>query len=164
MNDDARLERHVREFLRALNERYERDRFVDHRMAQVTRPIPLDTDDIRRYLSEFKTVLVDAIGDKYSRIATHGPAVLQLTDEPEITGRVSRMLALAEQEGRDAVKKIESLDDVTQHTDRMTGLRTLATFVGAQGRSLPRNRELDELTVELSAYCLTRFPPPDGAR
>ncbi|WP_186244058.1 hypothetical protein [Mycobacterium simulans] len=161
---DTQLETNVREFLRALNERLERDRFVKQRMQQVAHPAPLDIEDIRRYLSEFKTVLVEARGDKYTRIATYGGAILQLTDEPEITERVSKMLELAAQEDRDAIKKIESVDHVIQRTDHMTGLRTLFMFVAALGRSLPRNSQLDELTVELSAYCLTRFPPPDDAR
>lgn len=50
---DAQLEGHIREFLAALNERLERDRFVEQRMAHVARPAPLDVEDIRRYISEF---------------------------------------------------------------------------------------------------------------
>lgn len=76
---DAQLEGHIREFLAALNERLERDRFVEQRMAHVARPAPLDVEDIRRYISEFRAVLVDAIGDKYERIATHGPAISMST-------------------------------------------------------------------------------------
>ncbi|WP_239655403.1 hypothetical protein [Mycobacterium riyadhense] len=158
---DARLESHIREFLSALNERLERDQFVKQRMADVARPAPRDVEDFRRYISEFRAVLVEAIGDKYERIATHGPAILELTDEPEITERVPKMLGLAAQEGRDAIKKIESLDEITQRTDGVTGLKTLITFAVAQARIPRLNRQLNELTVELTIYCLRRFPPAE---
>jgi hypothetical protein len=151
---DAQLEGHIREFLRALNDRLARDAVIRQRMAEVKNPTLTDQQDLRRFLGQSKAVYAD-IGDIYRRIDTHGFATLKLTNDPEIVGWVEEMIGLAKVEAADLGKIFASLETASESPNIVSVGALLLTGFGA-GQS-----KVDELTLELTAYCLTRFPPSD---
>jgi hypothetical protein len=56
---------------------------------------------------------------------------------------------------------LTSTENAVNRTNLVT-LATLVVTVFAVGfRGLPRPSQLDELTLDLSVYCLVRFPPSD---
>ena len=154
---DTALETHIKEFLSALKPR---DRILQ-RLAELEKPDPRNPEDLQRYLDGLKTVYAHGLGDMYDRIGLHGSAICKSTDETEISERVEKMMALVAIESGDIAKILKSFENAANETNLVTVTALLLTLVTAGARGLPRQGELDELTLELSAYCLTRFPPTD---
>ena len=71
------METHLKEFLRALNERLPRDQMILQRMAEIEKPAPAGVEDLRRYLNDDKTVYAQNQGDMYERIASHGSGIFE---------------------------------------------------------------------------------------
>ncbi|HYB83226.1 MAG TPA: hypothetical protein VED43_16670 [Mycobacterium sp.] len=154
---DTALETHIKEFLSALKPRD----LILQRLAELEKPDPRNPEDLQRYLDGLKTVYAHGLGDMYDRIGLHGSAICKSTNETEITERVEKMMALAAIESGDIAKILKSFENAANETNLVTVTALLLTLVTAGARGLPRQGELDELTLELSAYCLTRFPPTD---
>ena len=85
---DADLETHIREFMRAVNERPEE--LIPKHIAEIEKPEPQDMEGFRRYVNELKRIYGQGLLDMYQRIASHGLAICELTDETEITERVQK--------------------------------------------------------------------------
>jgi hypothetical protein len=154
---DTALETHIREFLTALKP-WE---LIRQGLADLEQPDPHNPEDLQRYLDGLKTVYAHGLGGMYDRIGLHGSAICQSTNETEITARVEKMIALTAVDRGDVAKILESFENAANETNPVTVTALLLTLVAAGTRGLPRQDELDQLTLELSAYCLTRFPPPD---
>ncbi len=86
---DADLETHIREFLTAANTRP--DELLQKHLAEIEKPDPQDTEDLRRYINDLKRIYGQGLLDMYGRIASHGSAICELTDEIEITERVQKI-------------------------------------------------------------------------
>lgn len=159
---DAALEAQVRAFLGALDERLHRDEIIRERTAAIEVPTSDDPDALQQYLEQLTQVYAESLGGLYDRIAAHGQAICKLTDEPEITEGIRKMMALSAVESADIIKLLKS---AAAAADRKSLRNIAAVFVAsftAGARRLPRQAQLDRLTLDLTAYCLTRFPPPDG--
>jgi hypothetical protein len=158
---DAQLEAHIRALLGALNERLNRDEIIRQRMAALEQPADNDAAALQRYVDELTAIYAESLGGLYDRIASYGSTICSLTDETEITERVSQMMALAAVESHDVIKLLKS---VVNARNRKNLRNVAAVFVAGFTtglKSVPRQSQLDQLTLDLSAYCLTRFPPPD---
>jgi hypothetical protein len=158
---DTQLEAHIRALLGALNERLNRDEIIRERVATLEQPAQNDAAALQRYVDDLTAIYAESLGGLYDRIAAHGQAIGKLTVETEITERVNKMISLAAVESRDIVKLLKS---VVNAANRKNPITVAAVFVAGFTtglRSVPRQSQLDQLTLDLSAYCLTRFPPPD---
>lgn len=158
---DAALEAHIRALLSALDERLHRDEIIREGTAAIEQPTSDDPDALQRYLEQLTRVYADSLGGLYDRIAAHGHAICTLTEEPEITEGIRKMMALAAVESADIIKLLKSAANAA---DRKSLRNVAAVFVAGftiGARRLPRQAQLDRLTLDLTAYCLTRFPPPD---
>ena len=154
MTDDQ-LETHIKECLTALSERLTKDQAIRQRTSEIRKPQgPADT---RRYINEWKAAYDEQnFQEMYERIETHGTAVLQLTNEPEITTRIENMLRLAGVERNDLQDLLSTLDNATN----ILGFTVLfVSLLAAAIRGRPRQSQLDQLTLDLTTYCLVRFPP-----
>ena len=151
---DVKLEAHIKEFLDALNERLVRDRIIRERTAAIEQPTQQNLEDFQRYLNEYKTVYAENLAGLYDRIGAHGLAIRKLTDETEIRGRVEKMMRLAEVEGADVVKTLKSIENTTNTTNVLTITALVVRVLAAGSRGLPRQKQLDDLTLDLSVYCL----------
>jgi hypothetical protein len=160
MGDDTRdadLETHIKEFLRALNERP--DQLIRKQIAEIEKPDPQDMEDIRRYVNDLKRIYGQGLEDMYGRIASHGLAICELTDETEITERVEKMMTLLAVDGHDVPKVLASLEDAANELNLLTIVGLFQTLSGVGARGLPRQVQLDKLMLDLAEYCLIRFPP-----
>ena len=106
---DADLETHIKEFLRALDQRP--DELIGKHIAGIEKPDPQDMEDIRRYLNDLKRIYGQGLKDMYARIASHGLAICELTDETEITERVKKIITLVALDADDVPKILASLED-----------------------------------------------------
>jgi hypothetical protein len=159
LTDEQRLdelESHIREFLRALNERLPRDQMIRERTEQIARPAQGDTEDVRRYLNEYKAAYDEGLADMYERIDANGTAILALTDDVHITEPVQEMLRLAKVEVTDVRNLLAKIDNAKKPAGFIS---LLVTFLAAGFRGLPRQQKIEQATTDLSAYCLLRFPP-----
>jgi hypothetical protein len=156
---DADLETHITEFLKALNQRP--DELIDKHIAKIEKPDPEDMEDFRRYLNDLKEIYGRGLTDMYGRIASHGRAICELTDETEITERVEKMMALVAIDAGDVPKILATLEDAANEPNLRTVLGLFQTLLGASARGLPRQGQLAELLLDFTTYCLTRFPPTD---
>jgi len=162
MTDDTRnadLETHIKEFLRALNQRP--DELIQQHMAEIEKPDPQNMEDFRRYVNDLKRIYGQGLEDMYGRIASHGLAICELTDETEITERVEKMMTLVAVDADEVPKVLASLDDAANELNPRTIVGLFLTILGAGARGLPRQGQLDELMVDFTTYCLRRFPPSD---
>lgn len=158
---DAALEAHVRAFLSALDERLHRDEIIRERTAAIERPTSDDAHARRQYLEQLTRVYAESLGGLYDRIASHGQAICTLTDEPGITEGVRKMMELAAVESGDIIKLLKSAARAANRKNLRTVAAVFVAGFTAGARRLPRQTQLDQLTLDLTAYCLTRFPPPD---
>lgn len=160
MTDDmsgADLETHVKEFLQALNVRPEQ--LIQTHIAQIKKPEPQDVEDFRRYVYELKRVYGQGLEDMYQLITTHGLAICALTDEPEITEPVEKLVDLVAIEADDVPKVLASFDRAATEANLFSVLRLFQAIFDACARGLPIQTQRDELMLDFTSYCLTRFPP-----
>jgi hypothetical protein len=156
--DDADLETHINGFLAALGERPEE--LIPKHVAEIEQPNPQDTEDLRRYVNDLKTVYGQGLLDMYRRIESHGSAICGLTDEAEITERVKNIMTLVALDGADVPKIMASFEQAANQLNPLTIVRLFMTIQGASAGELPRQAQRDALILDLTTYCLTRFPPP----
>jgi hypothetical protein len=157
--DDADLEAHIQGFLTAVGERP--DELIPTRLAEIDQPNPRDAEDFRRYVGDLKRAYGLGLLDMYRRIESHGRAICALTAEAEITERVQQIMTLVAQDGEDVPKILASFDNAATQLDSLTILRLFTTIQGASVAGLPRQAQRDALILDLTTYCLARFPPPD---
>ncbi|HUB58291.1 MAG TPA: hypothetical protein VMB04_24380 [Mycobacterium sp.] len=157
--DDADLETHINGFLLAVGERPEE--LFPTRLATIAQPNPQDTEDLRRYVNELKTLYGQGLLDMYRRIESHGRAICELTDETEITERVQKIMALVALDGADVPKILASFEDAANQLNPLAIARLFMTIQGASAGGLPRQAQRDELILDFTTYCLTRFPPSE---
>jgi hypothetical protein len=154
---DADLETHIKEFLRALDQRP--DELIGNHIAGIEKPDPQDTEDFRRYFNDLKRICGQGLEDMYGRIASHGLAIRELTDDTEITERVEKMMTLVATDAGDVPKVLARLEDAANEPNPLTVVALFQTLLGAVARGLPGQAQLNELMVDLTTYCLRRFPP-----
>jgi len=157
--DDADLETHIRSFLTALGERPEE--LIPTRLAEIDQPNPRDAEDFRRYVGDLKRAYGLGLLDMYRRIESHGRAICALTAETEITERVQQIMTLVAQDGEDVPNIMASFDDAATRLNPPAIVRLFATIQRASVGGLPRQAQRDALILDLTTYCLARFPPPD---
>ena len=155
--DDADLETHINAFLMALGERPEE--LIPKHLAQIEQPNPRDAQDFRRYVNDLKMVYGQGLLDMYRRIESHGTAICELTDEAEITERVQKIMALVALDGEDVPRILASFQDAANQLNPLAIMRLFMTIQGASAGGVPRQAQRDALILDLTAYCLTRFPP-----
>jgi hypothetical protein len=157
--DDADLETHINAFLTALGERPEE--LIPKHLAQIEQPNPQDAQDFRRYVNDLKMVYGQGLLDMYRRIESHGTAICELTDEAEITERVQKIMALVALDGEDVPRILASFQDAANQLNPLAIMRLFMTIQGASAGGVPRQAQRDALILDLTAYCLTRFPPSE---
>ena len=155
--NDAELETHINGFLLALGERPEE--LIPTRLAEIEQPNPQDTEDLRRYVNELKALYGQGLLDMYRRIESHGRAICELTDETEIIERVQKIMTLVALDGADVPKILASFEDAANQLNPLAMARLFMTIQGASAGGLPRQAQRDELILDFTTYCLTRFPP-----
>ena len=159
----SQLQHHVTEFLRAINEMLEIAERYEARRRDIRRWRFLDTSDWGRYVSDENEVARDAeskmVGRRL-RLVHHGAVVLNdFPAEDEIVEQVSRLLKLDADEAtyfRRAFEKLSKAGD-------LAGFLALAQyrFETASERQV-RLTQIEKARVDLTAYCLLRFPPSQG--
>jgi hypothetical protein len=154
--DDADLEAHIRGFLAALGERPEE--LIPKHLAKIEQPNPRDAEDLRRYVNDLKTLYGQGLLDMYRRIESHGRAICGLTDEAEITDRVQKIMTLVALDGGDVPKILASFEEAANQLNPLAIVRLFMTIQGASAGELPRQAQRDALILDLTTYCLTRFP------
>jgi hypothetical protein len=154
----ADLETHIRQFLAAVNTRP--DELLQKHLAEVEKPDPQDTEDLRRYINDIKRVYGQGLLDMYGRIASHGSAICELTDETEITDRVQKITTLVALDRDDVPNILAAFEDAAKQLNRDAVVRLFLTIQAASVRGLPRQGQRDELVLDFTTYCLSRFPPP----
>jgi hypothetical protein len=158
---DTQLEAHIRALLGALNERVNRDEIIRKRIAALEPPAENDAAALQRYVDDLTAIYAESLGGLYDRIASHGRTICKLTDETEITERVGKMAELAAVESRDIIKLLKNVAAAANRKNLRNVAAVLVSGFTTGLRSVPRQSQLDQLTLDLTAYCLTRFPPPD---
>ena len=141
----------------ALGERPEE--LIPKHLAQIEQPNPQDAQDFRRYVNDLKMVYGQGLLDMYRRIESHGTAICELTDEAEITERVQKIMALVALDGEDVPRILASFQDAANQLNPLAIMRLFMTIQGASAGGVPRQAQRDALILDLTAYCLTRFPP-----
>ncbi|MDT7767515.1 MAG: hypothetical protein QOI30_503, partial [Mycobacterium sp.] len=116
-------------------------------------------EDFSRYVNDLKTTYGQGLEDMYRRIASHGLAICELTDEKEITEPVEKIMALAAVEGEDVPKMLAGFEDAASEPSLFSIMKLLQTISNACAREVPIQAERDDLTLDFTTYCLTRFPP-----
>lgn len=160
MTDDTRdadLENHIKEFLTAINERP--DQLIQKHIAGIKTPNPQDMDDFRRYVNDLKRIYGQGLGDMYRRIASHGLAICGLTNETGITEPVEKIMTLAAVESEDVPKLLAGFEEAASEPSLVSIMKLLETISNACAREVPIQAQRDELTLDFTTYCLTRFPP-----
>jgi hypothetical protein len=154
---DADLEAHIRGLLTALNERPEE--LIAKQFAEIEKPILQEAEDFRRYLNDLKGLYGQGLLDMYQRIASHGRAICELTDEPEITDRVQKLMTLVALDSNDVPKILASFADAANQLNPLAIVQLFTTIQSAAVGGLSRQAERDALILDLTTYCLGRFPP-----
>jgi hypothetical protein len=154
---DAELENHIKEFLRAISERP--DQLIQKHIAGIHSPDLQDMEGVTRYVNDLKRTYGEGLQDMYRRIASHGLAICDLTDETEITEPVEKIITLAAVEGEDVPKMLAGFDDAAREPSLVSVMNLLQTISDVCARGVPIQAQRDELTLDFTSYCLTRFPP-----
>ena len=160
MTDDTRdadLENHIKEFLTAINERP--DQLIQKHIAGIKTPNPQDMDDFRRYVNDLKRIYGQGLEDMYRRIASHGLAICGLTNETGITEPVEKIMTLAAVESEDVPKLLAGFEEAASEPSLVSIMKLLQTISNACAREVPIQAQRDELTLDVTTYCLMRFPP-----
>jgi hypothetical protein len=158
--DDADLETHINGFLAAVGQRPEE--LIPKHLAKIEQPNPQDAEDFRRYVNDLKKLYGQGLLDMYRRIESHGHAICGLTDEAEITERVQKIMTLVALDGADVPKILASFEEAANQPNPLTIVRLFTTIQAASAGELPRQALRDELILDLTTYCLTRFPPSEN--
>ena len=158
--DDADLEAHITGFLTALGERPEE--LMPTRLAEIEQPNSQEPEDVRRYVEDLKSAYGQGLLDMYRRIESHGRAICALTAEAEITERVQQIMTLVAQDSEDVPKILASFENAATQLNSLAILRLFTTIQGASVAGLPRQAQRDALILDLTTYCLARFPPPES--
>jgi hypothetical protein len=158
--DDDELETHIIGFLEALGERPEE--LIPEHLAKIKQPNPQDAQDFRRYVNDLKRIYGQGLLDMYQRIESHGRAICGLTDEAEITERVQKIMTLVALDGEDVPKVLASFEDAASQLNPLAVVRLFMTIQGASVGGLPHQAQRDALILDLTTYCLTRFPPSES--
>jgi hypothetical protein len=158
--DETDLEAHITGFLTALGQRPEE--LMPTRLAEIEQPNSQDSDDVRRYVEDLKRAYGQGLLDMYRRIESHGRAICALTAEAEITERIQQIMTLVAQDGEDVPEILASFDDAATRLTPPAIVRLFATIQRASVGGLPRQAQRDALILDLTTYCLARFPPPDN--
>ncbi|MFZ0713970.1 hypothetical protein [Mycobacterium sp.] len=156
---DAALQHHINGFLTALGKRP--DELILKRLANIEQPNPQDAEDFRRYVNDLKRAYGQGLLGMYQRIESHGRAICALTEETEITDPVRQIMKLVALDGEDVPNILTSFDEAAKQLDPVAILRLLMALQGASTGGVPRQARRDELILDFTAYCLTRFPPSD---
>jgi hypothetical protein len=154
---DAELENHIREFLRAIGERP--DQLFEKHIAGIQNPNPHDMEGFSRYVNDLKRTYGEGLEDMYGRIASHGLAICELTNETDITEPVEKIMNTAAVEAEDVPKLLASFEEAASAPSLVSVMKLLQTISQACARGMPIQAQRDELTLEFTSYCLTRFPP-----
>jgi hypothetical protein len=154
------LENHIREFLTAVNTRP--NELLQTHLSEIEKPDPQDTEDLRRYINDLKGVYRQGLLDMYGRIASHGSAICELTDDTEITERVEKITTLIALDRDDIPEILASFDGAANELNRDAIIRLFLAIQNAGVRGLPRQGQRDELVLDFTTYCLSRFPPGDN--
>jgi hypothetical protein len=154
---DAELENHIREFLRAIGERP--DQLFEKHIAGIQNPDPHDMEGFRRYVNDLKRTYGEGLQDMYGRIASHGLAICELTDETDLTEPVEKIMSSAAVEAEDVPKLLAGFEEAANAPSLVSVMKLLQTISQACARGVPIQAQRDELTLDFTTYCLTRFPP-----
>ncbi|MGA8329683.1 MAG: hypothetical protein WB777_10365 [Mycobacterium sp.] len=157
--DDAALQAHVNGFLTALGQGP--DALMQDHLAKIEPPNPQQPDDVRRYVNDLKRAYGHGLLSMYKRIESHGRAICELTTETEITEPVRQIMTLVALDGDDVPRVLASFDDAANQLDPGAVVRLLMSIQGAGAGGIPRQILRDALILDFTAYCLTRFEPPD---
>jgi hypothetical protein len=158
--DDAALQAHISGFLTALGQGP--DALMQEHLAKIEQPNPLQPEDFRRYVSDLKGAYGHGLLSMYKRIESHGRAICELTAETEITEPVRQIMALVARDGEDVPRVLASFDDAADQLNPGAVVRLFTTIQGAGAGGLPRQAQRDALILDFTAYCLTRFEPPEN--
>jgi hypothetical protein len=158
---DADLEIHIRGFLAAINERP--GELIATHFAQVRQPNMRDVEDVRRYINDLKRVYGQGLLEMYQRVASHGRALCELTDEIEITGPVQEIMRLVTLDGQDVPRILACFDDAANQLNAAAIAQLFTTLQGAAGDGLLRQAQRDAAVLDFTTYCLNRFPPAEGS-
>jgi hypothetical protein len=158
--DDAALQAHVNGFLTALGQGP--DALMQDHLAKIEPPNPRQPEDFRRYVSDLKRAYGHGLLSMYKRIESHGRAICELTAETEIIEPVRQIMTLVALDGDDVPRVLASFDDAADQLDRGAVVRLFMTIQGAGAGGIPRQAQRDALILDFTAYCLTRFEPPEN--
>ena len=157
--DDAVLQAHINGFLTALGQGP--DDLMREHLAAIEQPNPRQPEDFRRYVNDLKRAYGHGLLSMYKRIDSHGRAICELTAETEITEPVRQIMTLVALDGEDVPRVLASFDDAAEQLNPVAVLRLFMTIQGAGTGGVPRQAQRDALIVDFTAYCLTRFEPPE---
>ena len=153
------LEHHLTEFLRAFNERIG----IVQRYEQLCTQIPpwRGFQDHARFIRDQReaiAVMEPYFWGMYPQMENHGMAAIESTDDAEVRDLVTEMLRLAADEAKDMRGLIEKLGNA----GNLKGYLALAVdrLRNDAGRR-QRTAELEQMTLDLTAYCLLHFPPAE---
>ena len=156
---DAALQAHINGFLTALGEGP--DALMREHLAKIEQPNPRQAEDFRRYLNDHKRAYGHGLLSMYKQIESHGRAICELTAETEITEPVRQIMTLVALDGEDVPRVLARFDDAADQLNPGALVRLLTTIQGAVTGGLPRQAQRDALILDFTAYCLTRFDPPE---
>jgi hypothetical protein len=157
--DDAALQAHINGFLTALGKGP--DALMREHLAKIEQPNPRQAEDFRRYVNDLKAAYGHGLLSMYKRIDSHGRAICELTSEIEITEPVRQIMALVALDGEDVPRVLASFDDAADQLSPSAVVRLFTTIRSAGTGGLPRQAQRDALILDFTAYCLTRFAPPE---
>jgi len=156
--DDA-LPAHINGFLVALGQGP--DALMRDHLATIEPPNMQQPEDFRRYVNDLKRAYGRGLLSMYKRIDSHGRAICELTAETEITEPVRQIMKLVALDGEDVPRVLASFDEAADQLNPRAIVRLFTTIQGAGASGLPRQAQRDSLILDFTAYCLTRFPPPE---
>jgi hypothetical protein len=154
---DADLEVHIRGFLSAINERPEE--LIAKQFARVEKPASQGAEDLRRYVNDLKRLYGQGLLGMYQRIASHGHAVCELTEETEITEPVNKIMTLVALDGNDVPKILAGFEHAANQLNPLAIAQLFTAIHSATAGGVSRQAERDALILDLTTYCLGRFPP-----
>jgi hypothetical protein len=157
--DDAALQAHINGFLTALGQGP--DALMKDHLATIEPPNPQQPKDLRRYVNDLKRAYGHGLLSMYKRIDSHGRAICELTAETEITEPVRQIMRLVALDGDDVPRVLAGFDDAADQLDPSAVVRLLMTIQGVSAGGLSRQAQRDALILDFTAYCLTRFEPPE---
>jgi hypothetical protein len=158
--DDAALQHHIKGFLTALGEGP--DTLMQKHLAKIEQPNSVQAEDFRRYIYALKGAYGNGLLSMYKQIESHGRAICALTAETEITEPVRQIMTLVALDGEDVPRVLASFDEAATQLNRSAVGSLFMTIGGAGAGGLPRQAQRDALVLDFTAYCLTRFEPPEN--